>query len=328
MIKSKKQIQRLLRLIGELKENKYPNCSSFAGKLRNADIDENLNLSCTPKTIQRDIRLLKEEYNAPIDYDSERKGYYLKHHGWNFNAPVLDEEFLLSAILGAKTAESIIPEPIRSQIRSSIDNTLATNNPDFLDTALIDTFIVASGVKVSIDSNIFKTLFLAWQLRNSVKIKYVSHNEDISERMIDPYFLTFYNQAWYVKGYCGLKNDIRIFAIHRISDAELTDYTFETDQTTIKQFKVNHTPFEFEEVENVKIWCSKLISGYVIEQHKIYKQDVSENEDGSIVVIIPNDVKLDIIKWVLSEGGEARILEPQWLWDEVKKRAEKILQKE
>ena len=325
MIKSKKQLQRLLRLIAELKENRYPNCNSFSEKLKKADIDENLNLSCTPKTVQRDIKLLKEEYDAPIEYDSEIKGYYLAHHGWSFNAPILSEDFLLSAVLGAKTAESIVPEPLKSSIRYSVDDALSVNNPDFLDTSLIETFIVASGVKVAIDSRIFKTIFLGWQHRNSIKIKYTPHNKETTERIIDPYLLTFYNQAWYVKGYCGLKKDIRIFAIHRIEAAELTDLTFEIDKDTLNKNKVNRTPFEFEEIKNIKIQCSGLIAGYVIEQYEQYYQEMIENSDGSVTIFIPKAPKYDIIKWVLSEGGEAKILEPKWLWEEVTAKAQKIL---
>ena len=40
----KKQLQRLIRLVAQLKENRYPNCTSFAEEMRKADIEENLNL--------------------------------------------------------------------------------------------------------------------------------------------------------------------------------------------------------------------------------------------------------------------------------------------
>ena len=43
---SKKQLQRLIRLVSQLKENRYPNCSAFAAAMRKADLDENLNVSC------------------------------------------------------------------------------------------------------------------------------------------------------------------------------------------------------------------------------------------------------------------------------------------
>ena len=321
---SKAQLHRLIRLVGELKQNRYPNCTSFAKKLRESDIDENLNLSCSPKTIQRDIKLLKEEYDAPIEYDSEYRGYYLKHHGWDFSAPPLDDDFLVSAILGAKIAENIIPEPLKSQIRTSVDHVLASNNPDFLDTALIETFIVASGVKVTIEPEIFKTLFLGWQLRQSVEVKYCSYEETVTKRLIDPYILTYHNQVWYVKGYCHLKEDTRLFAMHRIKEAELTELTFETDIEIIKQSKNAYTPFELEKVYDIKVWCSKQIAGYVLEQHSRYGQKITENRDGSIIVYIPSALKLGMIKWVLSEGGLAKVLEPEWLWNEIVKKADDI----
>jgi len=323
---SKAQLHRLIKLVGELKENKYPNCTSFAKKLRNTDINENLIISCSAKTIQRDINLLKEEYAAPIGYNYDRKGFYLKHHGWNFSVPFLSEDFLLSSILGAKVAENIIPEPLKSQIREAVDNELATNNPDFLDTALIETFIIASGVKVKIEPDIFKTIFLGWQLRNSITIKYISHSEEITERLIDPYIITYYNSAWYVKAHCHLKHDIRLFAIHRIHSAKLTDYTFETDNKIISESSTDKSPFKFEEVTDIEIRCSKEIAGYVIEQSLKSNQTVNENQDGSVNLYIPSIPKLDIIKWVLSEGGDAKVIKPEWLWEEIIKRAKRIIQ--
>ena len=37
---SKKQLERLIRLTSQLKENRYPNCSTFASEMRKADLDE------------------------------------------------------------------------------------------------------------------------------------------------------------------------------------------------------------------------------------------------------------------------------------------------
>ena len=55
----KKQLQRLVRLVAQLKENRYPNCSSFAETMRKADLYENLNVACTAKTVFRDIQRLE-----------------------------------------------------------------------------------------------------------------------------------------------------------------------------------------------------------------------------------------------------------------------------
>jgi predicted DNA-binding transcriptional regulator YafY len=166
---------------------------------------------------------------------------------------------------------------------------------------------------------------MGWQLRNSVKIKYLAHSGEETERLIDPFILTYYNNAWYVKAFCHLKKDIRIFAIHRIHKTELTKYTFETDQKIISESTKGSSLFLFEEIKDIELWCSKEIAGYVIEQSKTRGQKITENEDGSVVVYISSAPRLDMIKWVLSEGGEAKVIKPAWLWEEVVNRAKTIL---
>ncbi len=81
---AKKQMLRILRLVELLKSDRYPNCSSFARMMHQADIDENLNISYTAKTIFRDIQTLKYDFNAPIKFDPVRNGYYLTDLSWNF----------------------------------------------------------------------------------------------------------------------------------------------------------------------------------------------------------------------------------------------------
>ena len=119
---SKKQLQRLIRLVAQLKENRYPNCSSFAAAMRKADLDENLNIACSAKTIFRDIQTLKNDFNAPIRFDNSRNGYYLTRHDWTFSSPqIYEESEMLAAVIGARVAEHIFPEPMQQQIRNAVD---------------------------------------------------------------------------------------------------------------------------------------------------------------------------------------------------------------
>lgn len=80
---NKKQLLRFIRMIALLKAGKYPNCASFSKMLREIDVDENLNIACTPKTIYRDIKMLKNDFNAPIKFDVSRNGYYLTDTSWD-----------------------------------------------------------------------------------------------------------------------------------------------------------------------------------------------------------------------------------------------------
>jgi predicted DNA-binding transcriptional regulator YafY len=80
---NKKQLIRLVKLAAVLKENRPVNAHSFADELRRMDMYENINIACGPKMIIRDIKTLKNDFNAPIEFDPSKNSYYLASHGWN-----------------------------------------------------------------------------------------------------------------------------------------------------------------------------------------------------------------------------------------------------
>ena len=319
-----KQLMRLIRFVAELKKNNYPNCSTFIKKLKEIDLDENIDISCSTKTIQRDIKALKEKFNAPIEFDYDRNGYCLKHHGWDFQAPVYTEDEMLSLVISAKLAEDITPNPLRSQISESIDELLTSNNPDFMDTAVIDSIIASSALNVKINAHIFKIVFLAWKLHKTLNVKYKKINGETSKRDIDPHVLSYYNKAWYIKAYCHQKETTRVFALHRIFEVQLTDYVFDFDPKMLEGVK--GAPFKLEEVRNVKLWCSSKIAGYVLEKAASdNRQIMDHNKDGSLILYYPLTSKQDLIRWILAEGGNMKLIEPEYLKDELKHKAKQIL---
>ncbi len=75
----KKQIARLVRIVALLKENQYPNSASLLSEMSRC------NLSCSKDTIKRDIKVLRTEFNAPIEYDFKKNGYFLTNLDWEFS---------------------------------------------------------------------------------------------------------------------------------------------------------------------------------------------------------------------------------------------------
>jgi predicted DNA-binding transcriptional regulator YafY len=317
-----KQLMRMIRFVGELKQNNYPNCQTFCEKLRDLEYDQ-IDMACSRKTVQRDIKSLKDKYGAPIEFDYEKNGYYLKHHGWSFECPVYPEEDILSWVLGAKLASDIIPNPVSSQITLSIDELLTTNNPDFLDKALVNS-IAVSGTNYKINPDVFRTVFQGWLGRQSLKIKYKKpDNNEISERIVDPHVLSFYNEAWYLKAYCHLRKDIRVFAVHRINEAELIDAYFEFKRKLMNTVK--GIPFMYkEDVVDAELLCLPDISGFFSEWAEGKNYKFSTNKDGSINLFIQKIYRKELIRLVLSEGGSIKLLNPEELKTEIKTAAEKI----
>ena len=323
---SKKQLMRLVRLVAQLKENRYPNCESFAAAMRQADLAENLNLACSAKTIYRDIQTLKTDFGAPIKFDSVRNGYYLSHHGWTFSCPDIDENEMIAAILGARIAEHIFPSPLKQEVRDAVDNLLTANNPDFLDHTQMDSLIVIPSNRVEIDAKVFIPLFHAWQNHEMCRITYLSSHRDITERKFEPHALVFYDGVWYAKGFCHLKKDVRVLALSRMKAVVLTRITFTPDQKIIRS-ATEETLFNPEIVENVVIRCDSYLSN-LVQTHPLHpEQEIVPLPDGGCELHVKAMSKYRLVTWTMRQCSNAEIISPASMRKHILSLAEELVKK-
>ena len=317
---------RLVRLVAQLKENRYPNCESFAVAMRQADLTENLNLACSAKTIYRDIQTLKSDFGAPIEFDPTRNGYYLKHHGWSFSCPDIDENEMVAAILGARVAEHIFPSPLKQEVRDAVDYLLSANNPDFLDHTQMDSLIVIPSNRTEIDANVFIPLFHAWQKHEICRITYQSSHRDITERKFEPHALVFYDGVWYAKGFCHLKKDVRVLALSRMKAVVPTGITFTPDQKIIRS-ATEETLFNPEIVENVVIRCDSYLSN-LVQTHPIHPgQQIVPLPDGGCELHIKAMSKYRLVTWTMRQCSNAEIIAPESMRQHVLTLAKELVKK-
>ena len=310
----KSQLHRLMRIAALLKENRYPNSETLVREFRRIAIEEELEIDCGKKTILRDMKVLEQEFGCPLGFDRARNGYYLKHHGWDFIAPaLLDENEMLAAVIGARIAEEIFPAPLKNKIRNAVDYLLQNNNPDFLDSANMESLSILSGLYANIDPEIFQVLFLGWQTNRCIKIAYADWQDELTERVIEPHTLVFYNNSWYTKGFCHLKNQPRTFALRRIKEAELMENTFEPDKEIIAS--VNPDDFlGFKKITDVKLYAES----YALDRLKSSPLHTHQviHEDGTVE--IPAVAKEVLFPFILSQAGNVKLLEPADLQAEFK----------
>lgn len=323
---SKKQLQRLIRLVAQLKENRYPNCSTFAAAMRKVDLDENLNISCTAKTIFRDIQTLKNDFDAPIDFDKSRNGYYLTHHGWNFSCPqIYDDSEMLAAVVGARIAEHIFPEPMKQQIRDAVDYLLTYNNPDFLDKTQMDSLVIIPSNRTAVDSVIFEDVFYAWQNHKVCHVEYKDSKGNCSERDFEPHALVFFDGVWYAKGFCRTRKEMRTLVLPRIQGITVTPEEFEPDPAIIKTANEEGI-FDPEMVENVVVQCDEYLANIIQTRPLHPEQEFVKNEKGCELRVRKMS-KYRLTTWIMHQCGRAALLSPDFVVTEIKNFAEKIASK-
>lgn len=322
---SNKQLKRLIRFSAQLKENRYPNCSSFVRELRDADVSENISIACTGKTVYRDIELLKKEFGCPVKFDRQRNGYYLAHHGWELKCPqLLDENEMLASVIGARVAEHLFPEPLRSDIRNAVDSLLADNNPDFLDSTIVKSMIIIPSLKTSIAPAVFMTVFQAWQHHEALEISYGDSRDEDTCRVIEPHVLVYLEGIWYVKGFCHMRGEERVFALHRIKDARPTGKFFEPDEKIIRK-GIGEQIFETDNVKDAEIICDAYLKNIVTAKKLHEKQSIRKMEEDKYLLKIPGISEYKLVTWVLHQCGRATLLKPGHLREEIMNMAEKII---
>ncbi|MCQ2379602.1 MAG: WYL domain-containing protein [Victivallaceae bacterium] len=309
---NKKQIQRMIKLVAEMRQNNYPNSASFAKLLKRAELVDNLNIACSERTIKRDIEALKSEFQAPIVFSQENNGYYLDNPFWVFQAPTFCDGYIASSMLGARIAEDVMPEPVKTTIRDAVDNELAGNNSNFFDVTYMESLLIFSGANTDVDPKIFHTVFEGWRQRKPLKLTYGKDDadEEPKEMRFEPHIIACRNGNWYVKGVNIADKKVLILAIFRIKSVDTYGIRFDIRKDILDDTRKNGL-FDYPKLSNVKVRCAKEIAFYIREQQYKKKLTIKENKDGSLDVTLGPSTEFDIVRWVLAEGGKVEVLEPE-----------------
>ena len=231
------------------------------------------------------------------------------------------ENEMLAAVIGARISEAIFPAPLKNKIRNAVDYLLQNNNPDFLDSANMESLSILSGLYANIDPEIFQAVFQGWQTHRCVKIAYADWQGEITERIIEPHTLVFFNNSWYTKAFCCLKNQPRTFALLRIKKAELLQSSFEPDKEIIAS--VNPDDFlGFEKIKNVKLYATN----YALARLKSSPLHTHQTIHADGTVEIPAVAKEVLFPFIFSQEGNVKLLEPTELKSELKSKLQKMLE--
>lgn len=323
--KSRDRIACLLRL---MKENRYPNHTILEKEMRKFDMAGAYTIS--RKTVQRDVAWLKENYDAPIQYDPSQKGYYLANPYWEKYVPFLEEEEMDAAILGARLAETIFPPSrIRNEIRKGTDALWSRNNGSGDDFMLLAA-LVSNGSPAKINPEIFQTAFEAWRQHSRLQIRYCRVRDGhVSELLIEPHVLTLFDNVWYIRAKLLRSGEKRLenpeflnFALARILGAILSEGHFEPDRKEIDRVNSGHL-FDIPHIAEVKLKVSKQALRYAAEYMPV--ADCRQNPDGTCTLTLKDIEAYRVSHFILMSGGDAVILSPVELIRNTLDMAEKYI---
>ncbi|MFJ7917522.1 MULTISPECIES: helix-turn-helix transcriptional regulator [unclassified Lysinibacillus] len=160
----------------------------------------------------------------------------------------------------------------------------------------------------------------------SVKILYHKSGEtQLNYRLVDPYRIIYWNNKWYVIGFCHLRNDIRSFRVDRIESLMLTENKFNRPENfSARDFFMKNLLPTIEDMEGI---TSLVINGNEstlndVCQHWFLGHYLHERNSNQAVFLLEKDIVHTYIPYLLLPYGKSiQIIEPMSL----KKRLVEVL---
>jgi predicted DNA-binding transcriptional regulator YafY len=155
---------------------------------------------------------------------------------------------------------------------------------------------------------------------------YTMSRKKKTRRKVAPYKIWFFDDTFYLIGNCGLREDIRIFAMDRIKSLELTNEIFEMPEDfNVDDFMKSSFGVFHGEPVRVRVWFAAEIAEYIREKIWHETQIIESQTDGSIIFEAEVAGIAEIKFWILKWGAKARVIEPESLKNEIRLEAEAML---
>ncbi len=258
---------------------------------------QSYNYSVSLRTFQRDIADIYSLYNIEIKYDNSLKAYKI----------VMNDE----------------PET-GMRILEAFDTFNALNISERL-----SDYVHFEKRRPAGTENLFGLLHA---IRNRVQIKFEYHKfweDQISQRTVEPYALKEFKNRWYILANDTNDSKIKSFALDRLSNLEITrlNFTF---------------PANFHVEENYR-YCFGIISPEEDAPNEIilsfepfqgkYIKSLPLHESQKVIVDNENELQIglklylthDFIMELLSFGSSMKVLQPQYLAEEIKEELKRAL---
>jgi len=308
-----------MRIHQILQAGKFPNATALAGEMEVAT-----------KTIHRDLEFMRDRLNLPLEFNASRNGYHYTEEVNAFPTLQLTEGELFALVVAEKALQqyrgTTFEKPLLSAIKKmeqSLPDTISVNLAD-----VDQTISFSTRAEPILDLATFDTLAKATARHQQLEIVYrkAGQRED-TRRVVDPYHLANINGEWFLFAYDHLRGDVRTFAPARILEIRPTGKTFQRSQRfSLEQrlrdsFGVHSGQGDYK----VILRFNAAAADYIREKKWHPSQELKELKDGAVELRLKLSSLAEVARWVLTWAGNAVVIQPCELADQVRRAANQIL---
>src|ERR1700687_3906628 len=186
-------------------------------------------LGVSRATLKRDLEYMRSSFNAPIEYERERNGYFFgkPRTGPRYELPGLwfNASEVLALLTMLQMLSNLQPGLLDGQVVPLVERLRAIlgtgdHSPQEVEKRIR---ILMPGRREG-KTDHFGVIAAALLKRMRLKVRHYNRKEDReSEREVSPQRLVHYRDNWYLDAYCHTKQALRSFAVDAIRDAHLLE---------------------------------------------------------------------------------------------------------
>jgi predicted DNA-binding transcriptional regulator YafY len=309
----------MVRIHQAVSSGKFPNASTLAREIEVA-----------AKTIHRDIEFMRDRLGLPVEFDSRQNGYGYTEEVSAFPTMQITEGELFALVVAEKALQQYrgtsFEKPLLSAIRKmeqALPDTISLNLAD-----IGQTISFRTRAEPVLDLESFDALAKAVAQRQQLELIYRKPGQPKSEpRVVDPYHLANINGEWFLFAYDHARKDIRTFVPARIRSVRPTGTTFERPQkfSLEKRLRDSFGVHSGEGKYGVVIRFNARAADYIREKKWHESQRLRELKGGGVELRMTLSSLVEIERWILSWGGDAKVVRPRELIESVRHSARQIL---
>jgi predicted DNA-binding transcriptional regulator YafY len=277
-------------------------------------------------TIEKDMFAMRMEHDAPIKYSKRHGGYYYTDPEFSMNDIPLTEDDIEAIRFATNTLSQFKDVAMFKQFGFAIDKIVDRVNisADPSDQAIAD-FVQFETPTASGGSEFLSPLLNSIRKGTAVFFDYESfQTQKRKARKVLPLLLKEYRNRWYLLSYDVVKESIITYALDRMFDLQTSEEKL--------RCPVDFRPAQFfqhaigitasnGEPDTVVFKAENVAAKYIASQPFHATQEIVREGKNKTTFRMTVFVSEELIRNLLSYGGEVEVVEPETLREEIAKRA-------
>ena len=300
---------------------RYPDREFLLEKIR-----FELGIAISESQLNKDISAMKNEFRAPIRFDSRHKGYHYTEPGFSLRAFPLREDEVRALDQSIAVLRQIKGSGVFALYESAIHRIIQGQRISEITGGDEPSYIQAEEAIVSDSNRWIEPLLQGIVERRLLAVEYQGFNREKKRHRFSAYLLKQYRNRWYVVGHTDRSDYTIVLALDRIVSVEklkgdfVRDPSFDPEGYFKHAFGITH--LRDGEPQEIRLLFTPSQAPYIRTQPLHRSQRIlSDGPEGMEVSLEVYPTK-ELTMTLLGFGEEVRVLAPSSLADGIGSTAE------